>query len=146
MMGKGQVFAAWLQDIQDFIESNRSSSFAHELDILQQALNDYREIQMTLGGYLGAGKISMIGLFATRILHATGKMLGARLLLEQALIAEKQIEQLATDHYDYAFYQGKVNTAKFFARNILPEVSFTVNVIKEGDTSALDILESAFFA
>ena len=146
MMGKGEVFAAWLQNIQDFIESHRSSSFAHELDILQQALNDYREIQMTLGGYLGAGKISMIGLFATRILHATGKMLGARLLLEQALIAEKQMEQLPTDHYDYAFYQGKISTAKFFARNILPEVSFTLKVVKEGDTSALDIVESAFFA
>ena len=146
MMGKGQVFAAWLQDIQDFIDNNRSSSFAHELDILQQALNDYREIQMTLGGYLGEGKIGMIGLFATRILHATGKILGARLLLEQALIAEKQLEQLAADHYDYPFYQGKVNTAKFFTRNILPELSFTSKVVKEGDTSALDIVEPALFA
>jgi hypothetical protein len=101
---------------------------------------------MTLGGYLGEGKIGMIGLFATRILHATGKILGARLLLEQALIAEKQLEQLAADHYDYPFYQGKVNTAKFFTRNILPELSFTLKVVKEGDTSALDIVEPAFFA
>ncbi|MFY9323357.1 MAG: acyl-CoA dehydrogenase, partial [Syntrophomonadaceae bacterium] len=146
MMGKGQVFAAWLQDIQDFIDKNKDSSFAHELNVLQQALNDYREIQTTLGGYLGAGKIGMIGLSATRILHATGKLLGARLLLEQALIAEKQMQELGADHYDYGFYQGKVMTAKFFARNILPEVSFVLTVIKDGDTSALDIEQSAFFA
>ncbi len=146
MMGKGQVFAAWLQDIQDFIDKNKDSSFTHELNVLQQALNDYREIQTTLGGYLGAGKIGMIGLSATRILHATGKLLGARLLLEQALIAEKQMQELGADHYDYGFYQGKVMTAKFFARNILPEVSFVLTVIKDGDTSALDIEQSAFFA
>jgi hypothetical protein len=88
----------------------------------------------------------MIGLYATRILHATGKLLGARLLLEQALIAEKQMQELGADHYDYGFYQGKVMTAKFFARNILPEVSFVLTVIKDGDTSALDIEQSAFFA
>ena len=69
--------------------------------------------------------------------------LGARLLLEQALIAEKQMQELGADHYDYGFYQGKVMTAKFFARNILPEVSFVLTVIKDGDTSALDIEQSS---
>lgn len=146
MLGKGQVFASWLQDIQDFIDSKRVDSLSREFDLLQQALNDYREIQTTLGGYLGAGKVGMIGLYATRILHATGKLLGARLLLDQALVAEKKIAELGTDHYDYPFYQGKVNTAKFFVRNILPEVSFILSVIKDGDTSALDIEEAAFFA
>ena len=40
-----------------------------------------------------------------RILHATGKLL-ASLLLDQALVAEKKIAELGTDHYDYPFYPG----------------------------------------
>lgn len=88
-------FASWLQDIQDFIDSKRVDSLSREFDLLQQALNDYREIQTTLGGYLGAGKVGMIGLYATRILHATGKLLGARLLLDQALVAEKRLPSWA---------------------------------------------------
>lgn len=145
MMGKGQVFASWLQDIQDFIARDKVPVFDREFELLEQALNDYREIQMTLGGYLGSGKIGMIGLYATRILHATGKLLGARLLLEQALLAQKQIDQLGSDHYDFAFYNGKVNTARFFVRNILPEVGAILSIIKDGDTSAIDIAEEAFF-
>lgn len=145
MLGKGQVFASWLQDIQNFVENQQDSNFEKEFALLQQALNDYREIQMTLGGYLGAGKIGMIGLYATRILHATGKLLGARLLLDQALIAQQKMNELGSDHYDYAYYNGKVNTARFFARNILPDVGTILSIIKDGDTSAIDINEEAFF-
>ena len=86
----------------------------------------------------------MIGLYATRILHATGRLYGAKLLLDQALIAARQIDTLGADHYDYPFYNGKVAAARFFTRNILPEVAVTLGVIKDGDTSAIDIVEEAF--
>ncbi len=144
MMGKGQVFANWLKEIQNFIDLNKdNTAFTREFEILQEALNHYQEIQMTMGGYLGAGKIGMIGLYATRILHATGKLYGSKLLLDQALIAARQMEALGSDHFDYAFYNGKVAAARFFTRNILPEVAAVLSIIKDGDTSAIDVLEDA---
>lgn len=143
MMGKGQVFANWLGEIQEFIDQNRDNpDFTREITVLQEALDNYKEIQMAMGGYLGAGKIGMIGLYATRILHATGKLLGAKLLLDQALIAGKKMQELGPEHFDYAFYNGKVASARFFARNFLPEVAATLQIIKDGDTSAIDILEA----
>ena len=66
-------------------------------------------------------------------------------MLEQALIAQQKIDELGKDHYDYAFYNGKVNSAKYFVRNIVPNVFRTLEVVKEGDTSVLDIEEAAFF-
>jgi alkylation response protein AidB-like acyl-CoA dehydrogenase len=145
MMGKGKVFAGWLQNIQDFIDKNKGeSNFTREFELLQEHLNNYKEIQMALAGYLGEGKVGMIGLYSTRILHATGRLYGAKLLLDQALIAARQMDALGADHYDYPFYNGKVAAARFFTRNILPEVAVTLGVIKDGDTSAIDIVEEAF--
>ncbi|MGE5371988.1 MAG: acyl-CoA dehydrogenase [Solirubrobacterales bacterium] len=144
MLGKGQVFAGWLQDIQDFIAANKAAAgYEREFELLQEALDQYKEIQMTMGGYLGGGKIGMIGLFSTRILHATGKLICAKLLLEMAIIAQKQIDANGTGHFDYPFYAGKVASAKFYARNILPEVGTTLRIIKDGDTSCIDIPEEA---
>ncbi|MDI9481378.1 MAG: acyl-CoA dehydrogenase [Bacillota bacterium] len=142
---KGTVFAGWLQSIQDFIDQNKGGpDFAVEFEILQKALNSYREIQAAIGGYLVQGKIGMIGLYATRILHATGKIYCGRVLLDMALVAQKRITELEPDHYDHAFYQGKVASARFFLNNIVPEVENTLTVIKAGDTSALDLDQSAF--
>lgn len=142
---KGTVFAGWLQSIQDFIDQNKGSpDFAVEFETLQKALNSYREIQAAIGGYLAQGKIGMIGLYATRILHATGKIYCGRVLLDMALVAQKRITELEPDHYDHAFYQGKIASARFFLNNIVPEVENTLTVIKAGDTSALDLDQSAF--
>ncbi len=142
---KGTVFAGWLQSIQDFIDQNKGGpDFAVEFEILQKALNSYREIQAAIGGSLVQGKIGMIGLYATRILHATGKIYCGRVLLDMALVAQKRITELEPDHYDHAFYQGKIASARFFLNNIVPEVENTLTVIKAGDTSALDLDQSAF--
>jgi len=83
-------------------------------------------------------------LYATRILQARGELICGQLILEQALLAQKKIGELGSDHYDYPFYNGKVNAAKYFVRNIVPNIFKTLEVVKEGDTSVLDIVEEAF--
>jgi alkylation response protein AidB-like acyl-CoA dehydrogenase len=142
---KGTVFAGWLQSLQDFIDENKGNpDFATEFAILQKGLDNYRQIQAAIGGYLGQGKIGMIGLYSTRILHATGKIYCGKVLLDMALVAQKKINELGTDHYDYAFYQGKVAAARFFLQNIVPEIETTLAIIKAGDTSAIEVEEKAF--
>lgn len=97
-----------------------------------------------MAGYLGQGKLGMIGFFATRILHATGYIYGAKLLLEQALICQKKADELGKEHFEYPFYAGKVASAKFFCHNILPVVSTILRVIKEGDNSVMEVPETTF--
>lgn len=142
---KGTVFAGWLQSIQDFIDKNKDNpDFAQEFALLQKGLDNYRQIQAAIVGYLGQGKIGMIGLYATRILHSTGKIYCGKVLLDMALVAQKKIKELGPDHYDYPFYQGKVASARFYLQNIVPEIDTTLEIIKAGDTSALDVEEKAF--
>ncbi|NLW91634.1 MAG: acyl-CoA dehydrogenase [Syntrophomonadaceae bacterium] len=146
MMGKGQVFAEWLAEIETFAADQAAAAgLDREMAIIKRAVDAYKEIQATMGGFVMGGNMPMLPLYATRILHATGELICGKLLLEQALIAQKKIDELGKDHYDYAFYNGKVNAAKYFVRNIVPNVFRTLEVIKEGDTSVLDIEEAALF-
>jgi len=145
MMGKGKVFADWLAEIEEFATANASAAnFEKEMAILLRAVNAYKEIQSTIASYFMNQKISMMPLYATRILQASGELICGQLILEQALLAQKKIDELGNDHYDYPFYNGKVNAAKYFVRNIVPNIFRTLEVVKEGDTSALDIVEEAF--
>lgn len=145
MMGKGKVFADWLGEIEEFATVNAGAAvFEKEMAILLRAVNVYKEIQSTIASYFMDQKISMMPLYATRILQASGELICGQVILEQALVAQKKIDELGNDHYDYPFYNGKVNAAKYFVRNIVPNIFRTLEVVKEGDTSVLDIVEEAF--
>jgi hypothetical protein len=80
------------------------------------------------------------------VLTATSELHASHLLLDQALVALKKINELGKDHYDYNFYIGKVAVARWFLRNVTPHIVYLANVIVDADTSALDIpLESFNF-
>lgn len=144
-MKKGQVFADWLQEIISFVDTNSShSQFVREFALMKRALQEFDELQSILNKWRAEGKEDQLKLFATRVLHATGKLYAAKLLLEMALLAQKKLDEIDKDHYDYSFYQGKIASARFFVRNIIPEIGAVVLVMKEEDRTALEIDESIF--
>lgn len=145
MMGKGKVFADWLAEIEEFATVNANENgLEKEMTILKRAVEAYKEIQTTIAAFFMNQQITMMPLYATRILHASGDLICGQLLLEQAVVAQRMNERLDTDHYDYPFYNGKVNAARYFIRNIVPNIFKVLEVVKEADTSVLDIAEEAF--
>ena len=60
-----------------------------------------------------------------------------------ALIAQARCEELGPQHFDYAFYAGKVASARFYLRNILPDLPAAREIIKHADTSAIELDEKA---
>ncbi|MFZ5596627.1 MAG: acyl-CoA dehydrogenase [Bacillota bacterium] len=140
-MEGGQVFMEWLAEIDKSIEDNKGiEGLEKEQELLARAMAAYKEIGTFIMGIF-MQNIKIVPLYSTRILHATSMIWGASLLLEQAAIATRKAKELGEGHFDYPFYQGKIQTAKFYIRNVLPEVFKIVEVIKDCDTSALDILE-----
>ncbi|SHG72565.1 Acyl-CoA dehydrogenase [Thermosyntropha lipolytica DSM 11003] len=162
MLKKGQAFARFMQEMRDFYEANKESqvvkeiaaakennggidlSLDREFAILGKALDAYGRIQAAIGKYVGEGKISMLPLYARRILTATSQLYAGRCILDQALVAAKKAMEVGPEHYDYSFYVGKVMSAKYYLRNVVPNVWLTAEIIEEGDTSALDIPLQAF--
>jgi len=143
-MKKGEIFAAWLQHIRDFISSNiNTSGFEQEFSIMAEYIAKYDEILKKLRELFTTAGLPQ--LFATRVLHATGKLWAGKLLLEMALIAQQKINELGSEHFDYAFYAGKVTSARFFVKNIVPEIASLLEILNIGDATVLDLPEEIFF-
>lgn len=143
-MKKGQIFAAWLQHINDFVEANKNAAgFEKEFEIYIDGMKKYDEVVKAVQGlYATPG---MIQTYSTRILHATGKLWAGKLLLEMAVIAQQKIDELGKDHFDYAFYAGKVASARFFIKNIIPEIGAVIDILKNADTTCMEVPEEIFF-
>ncbi|MGE5389484.1 MAG: acyl-CoA dehydrogenase [Deltaproteobacteria bacterium] len=145
MLKKGAAFAAFLQEMRDFYDANKAlEGFEREFEILGQALDAYTGIQMAIGGYFGQKKYGFLPLYARRILTATSQLYCGRLILDQALIADKKAKEVGADHFDYPFYFGKVQAARYYLKNVVPNVMATAGIVKEADSSVLDIPVEAF--
>lgn len=144
-MKKGTVYAKFMQQIRDFhAEHQDTAGFEKEFANLGKAITSLDEIQMAIGGYFGSGKISMMPLYARRVLTATSMVYAAWCSLEMALIADRRAQEVGPEHYDYNFYAGKVLASRYYLRNVVPTVWSIAEVVKDGDTSALDIPAGAF--
>jgi hypothetical protein len=119
-------------------------SLNREFAILEKALDAYGQLQMAIGGYFGKKEFSMLPLYARRILTATSQLYAGRCILDQALVASRKAQEVGSDHYDYNFYIGKILSAKYFVRNVVPNVWATADIIKDGDRSSLDISLESF--
>jgi len=65
-------------------------------------------------------------------------------LAEQEQIASVKLEALPAGDKDRAFYEGKVQAATFYAKNVLPNVKATAEILGREDTSPIDIALDAF--
>ncbi|MDP1878566.1 MAG: acyl-CoA dehydrogenase [Actinomycetota bacterium] len=119
-----------------------SGQLSAERELLGKALEDVQGMVGTLGTWAMASQqdakeIYRVGLNTTRLLMATGDLVIGWLLLRQAEVASAALAAGPAER-DRAFYLGKVETAKWFARNRLPLLS-AERVIAEATT--LDIME-----
>ncbi|WP_063043918.1 acyl-CoA dehydrogenase [Nocardia pseudovaccinii] len=116
--------------------------------LLATALDDVQAMAAVLTGHLLAAgqqpsELYAIGLGSVRFLLAVGDLLiGWRLLVgaDTALIALESGAPAA----DKAFYEGKIAAARFFATQVLPELTASRAIIDALDTSLMSVDEEAF--
>ncbi len=121
-------------------------------ELLQTALDDVTAMTGALTGYLMSAtqhptEIYKVGLGSVRYLLAVGDLLIGWRLLVQAGIAHAALAdapETSNAKNDKAFYQGKIATAAFFARNMLPKLIAQRNVIESIDDDIMRVSEAAF--
>lgn len=140
IMQNGQAFADLLQEIETFIRNNKAKmlDFSQEFTFLERALQAYRFMQSTTAKWAREGKFNLVPCYSRRILTATGQLLGAYFLLDQALISWQRLQELEESHFDYYFYLGKVISARFYVRQILPHVWYLADLLAEEDSTIID--------
>ena len=138
-MRGGTLFRAWVQEMADFYEANKDhKTFIREFANLGRALDAYREMLKTLDEYLRSN-VSLIPLYSRRILTVTAQLYCGRLILDQGVLAARKAQEVGEEHFDYHFYIGKVAAARYYARNVVPNVWTVAEMVTDGDNSALDV-------
>lgn len=156
---KGSVFERFLDEINDFFAIGRKNEdLKGEIDKLEAARDAVAQVGSFIRSELKRD-VTIPLLYAHDFLHLFGDLIIGWQLLWQASIAGKKLgtlfnkhevrtreeqEKLIQESRDAAFYSGKIAAAKFFANNFLVLSPGKAEVIKNGDTSAMDISEISF--
>ncbi|SDR04546.1 acyl-CoA dehydrogenase [Actinopolyspora saharensis] len=145
----GQAIGHVANEIQRTLgASDADERLKEERELLNQALDD---AQAMIGAMIGfatsaqedVNEIYKVGQQAVTLLMSMGDLVIGWLLLRQAELGLRALDGGASDR-DAAFYNGKVAVARFFAKNVLPELSARRRVIESTDNSLMEVDESAF--
>ena len=142
---QGRAIGLLAKQIGKFAASD--GELANEKSELSKAL---QEVNTAMGSLVGVAMASQedpkelykIGQSSSRLLMMVGDLITAWLLLRQAEIASAKIG--AASDRDRAFYEGKIASAKFFIRNVLPNLATDRAIIENVDNSIMEISENAF--
>jgi alkylation response protein AidB-like acyl-CoA dehydrogenase len=116
-------------------------------ELVRTALDDIKTMTTTLTAYLMAAaqqptEIYKVGLASVRFLLAVGDLLIGWRLLAQADVAHAALPTAPTS--SAAFYQGKIASAKFFTRNLLPKLTALRGILESLDDDIMRLPEAAF--
>jgi hypothetical protein len=138
-----------LADIQEFAKDDDGDGrLATERELLARAIDDVQAIAGQMVGFLTESaenppEIYKVGLNTGRLLYALGDLIVGWLLLRQATIALAALDD-AVPGEDSAFYTGKIASAAFFARQVLPPIGAQRAIAAATDNSLMDLPEDAF--
>jgi len=87
-------------------------------------------------------KIYKVGLNTTRVLMSVGEVIIAWLLLRQAVIATEKLPTATGKDKD--FFTGKIASAQYFVRTVLPHLRSELKIIESEDGAIMNLPESAY--
>ncbi len=120
---------------------------AAEKEELSKALETVNSMIGTMVGYAmesqeNPEEIYKTGLNTTRVLMSVGEIIIAWLLLRQADIATAKLPTATGKDKD--FYTGKLASAKFFVRTVLPHLRAELKIIASEDGAIMNLPEGAY--
>ncbi|MBK7857760.1 MAG: acyl-CoA dehydrogenase [Archangiaceae bacterium] len=102
------------------------------------------ELEAAWGGLLEKLSESLyhVGLQGNRLLASTAEVVIGWLLVRHAAIAEGKRARATGP--DAAFYAGKVASARFYCREVLPAVALTAQAVKNSSLQLMELPDEAF--
>jgi len=161
-MKKGAYFMTLLGEMGATVAKCRTIETLKVLaEDVQAGINALAEIAMFFASCGKAGKFLIPVGNAYPFLMMMGKIVCAWLLLWEAQIAQERLTAVCSakgvnaadpialapfvkENKDAAFYDGKLKSARYFIKNVLPEIDGTVKSIKSEDLSMMEIAEESF--
>ncbi|MEZ4362038.1 MAG: acyl-CoA dehydrogenase [Kofleriaceae bacterium] len=141
----GANVAAFTKDVNAFVAEHKEHPvYKDAIAVLGKAMEALGSSGAKFMMWFGGGKMEMVPLAANRFLEMMSETVVGWLLLDAAVRADAAAAQLAADHPDRAFYEGKKYSALYYAHNVMPEVMAKAQMIGREDRSCLEISDGAF--
>ncbi|MGH3541720.1 MAG: acyl-CoA dehydrogenase, partial [Mycobacterium sp.] len=146
---KGVALGHLAGQIEEFVKNESGNGrLKAERELLATALADVQAMAASLTGYLMAAQediasVYKVGLGSVRFLMSVGDLVIGWLLQRQAAVALDALDAGISDA-DRAFYEGKIAVASFFAKNFLPLLTSTRQVLETIDNDIMELDEAAF--
>jgi alkylation response protein AidB-like acyl-CoA dehydrogenase len=146
---QGAALGHLVTQIESFIDSEEARpELVDARKQLATAVDDLQAWVATMTGYLldsqqSASELYRVGLESVRFLLAVGDLMIGWLLLRQAETALTALDGDPSPA-DSAFYAGKVTTAKFFVKNVLPRLTAEREIAANVDLAVMQLREEAF--
>jgi alkylation response protein AidB-like acyl-CoA dehydrogenase len=117
------------------------AELAVEKAALEKAHGDVGSIFMTMLGKVMQSPYHA-GFQGNRVLFALAELVIGWRLVVQAKIALAKVDGAAGD--DQAFYRGKLASARFFAKQVLPSIGLARRLVEQGDLDLMDVADETF--
>jgi len=156
-MKGGVVFLNFMQEIQKITGQAKKIKELEDLAArVDEAVNRLGEVAMHLGKTALSDDFKVAFAYAKPFLDVIGDVCMAWMLLWRATIAVPKLEKLAggldknsrhkkaAKNKDAAFYEGQLQSARYFINSILPITMGKMNAIEAGDPAVVEIPEASF--
>ncbi len=137
----GATLMGQLAEIEGLLTSERGGAdLIDERAALGRALNDVKGIMAAMMGKVGES-LYHVGFQGNRILFAVAELMIGWLLTRHAAAAlTGKVERPE----DAAFYDGKVASCRFWAKNVLPGLTLTRKLIEGSSLELMSLSDDAF--
>jgi 3-(methylthio)propanoyl-CoA dehydrogenase len=145
-MNDGVPFTNWMNAIGEFIAENRNAlGFGREMANLEQGLGCVRTLKALHDSWYAnfTEKRQLIPLNAVRTLFVCAQLQVAECLMEQALIAQRRLDELPAGDHQRTFYTGKIASARYYLNQVLPQAFSQTEMVRDEDRTVLDVPEEA---
>jgi Acetyl-CoA dehydrogenase C-terminal like/Acyl-CoA dehydrogenase, C-terminal domain len=143
----GKALSTVSGEIRSFLDSEAGNGQLKEERLaLGSALSDVEGMIAAATGWALGGEpndLYKVGLSSRRILLAMGDLMVGWLLQRQAEVALAALGA-GPDPVDRAFYEGKVASARFFAREVLPRLASDRRIVESTTLDLMTLPEESF--
>jgi hypothetical protein len=138
----GKTLNGLLGRVRASLDGELATAALHEeRAALQQALGDLEGI---FGAMMAKTSESLyhVGFQGNRILFALADVVGGWLLARHAALAHARRD--GASEVDRAFYDGKIASARWWARNVLPGVGLARTLIERSSIDLMELSDASF--
>lgn len=142
---KGGTFITFMQKVQATVAQARETQALIPLaDKVDTTLDRLAEVALKIGTMARSPQMKVAFAHSVPFLEVMGDVILGWMHLWRATVAISKLEKAKKK--DRTFYDGQVKTARFFIYTVLPVTMGKLDVLAEGDSTAIDMAEEAFGA